>query len=55
MSQSDLAKLMDVSRSLISKKMSDQSAFTLRDVVLIADHFKVGIDWLLGCEPMEVK
>lgn len=55
MSQSALATLMGVSRSLISKKMSDQSAFTLRDVALIADHFSVSIDWLLGREPAKAK
>lgn len=52
-SQSDLARDLNVTRSLISQKMHGTTSFTIRDLGMIADRFNVSIDWLLGRERTE--
>ncbi|WP_445340866.1 helix-turn-helix transcriptional regulator [Bifidobacterium sp. ESL0820] len=55
MNQSELARALGVSRSLISKKMNGDTAFTLRDILALADLFHVNVDEVLGREPMEAQ
>lgn len=53
-SHSDLARLLNISRSAMSLKMSGRNVFTLSQIHRIADYFDVSVDALLGREPLEV-
>ena len=55
MNQSELGRALVVSRSLISKKMNGDTAFTLRDILALADLFHVNVDEVLGREPIEAQ
>jgi transcriptional regulator with XRE-family HTH domain len=52
MTQQELAEVLDMSQPNISKALSvsDTKSFTLDQVVGIANHFNVTVDWLLGNE-----
>lgn len=57
MTQQELAKVLDISQPNISKALSisDTKSFTLDQVVGIAKHFNVSIDWLVGNETKSIQ
>lgn len=57
MTQQELAEVLDMSQPNISKALSisDTKSFTLDQVVGIANHFNVSIDWLLGNETKSIQ
>ena len=42
----DLGKLLDLSRSSITKKISGVTKFSFEEVILIAKHYNVSIEYL---------
>lgn len=57
MTQQELAEVLDMSQPNISKALSvsDTKSFTLDQVVGIAKHFNVTVDWLLGNETKSIQ
>jgi len=57
MTQQELAEVLDMSQPNISKALSvsDTKSFTLDQVVGIAKHFNVSIDWLVGNETKSIQ
>lgn len=57
MTQQELAEVLDISQPNISKALSvsDTKSFTLDQVVGIAKHFNVSIDWLVGNETKSIQ
>lgn len=53
-SRAELGRVLRISRSAMSQKMTGKSEFTLRQIRLIADYFDVSIDYLLGRAPLVV-
>lgn len=53
--QQDIAEFLGVSRSAVSMKFNGKVSFNARDLLILADHFGVSVDYLLGHGPMEVK
>ncbi|MFC2373732.1 MAG: helix-turn-helix domain-containing protein [Parascardovia denticolens] len=48
MSQSDLARALNISRSAVTRKINNQTAFTTAEINIIADLFQISTDSLLG-------
>lgn len=57
MTQQELAEVLDMSQPNISKALSisDTKSFTLDQIVGIAKHFNVTVDWLLGNETKSIQ
>lgn len=57
MTQQDLSNILDMSQPNVSKALSssDTKSFTLDQVVGIAKHFNVSIDWLVGNETKSIQ
>jgi len=52
--RAELSRVLHITRSAMSQKMTGKSVFTLSQIRKVADYFDVSVDSLLGREPLEV-